>query len=353
MRRALATAVAAVVLVLSAVTADAAGREPVPTGTVEVDGQEVPVEGSFTYHYRNDDSEPEVRGLIHGVRRVDGGTVLYYSIGWNGSGKFTGSLAAKVPESPYARLHVTDLFLVDTAGLNSYAPLASEEDTFTTYATDLDSASGELRVGWAVFPELPEDVTEVQVQMPYGTSAGAVPVQDGALEPVGKEKAPYVGEGWPQLPAAADLASADPAAFTFPLLRRSGDVEGTAKVEESVEAVAVTLDANVLFASGSAELTPEASSALATVAADIAARGTGEVVVTGHTDADGSDAFNQTLSEQRAAAVLAALQPAAGSSVTFVSVGRGEAEPVGDNSTDEGKQANRRVTVVYGVKGDS
>ena len=130
-------------------------------------------------------------------------------------------------------------------------------------------------------------------------------------------------------------------------------MEGTAKVEESVEAVAVTLDANVLFASGSAELTPEASSALATVAADIAARGTGQVVVTGHTDADGSDSFNEMLSEQRAAAVLAALQPASGSNVTFVAVGKGEAEPVGDNSTDEGKQANRRVTVVYGVKGDS
>ena len=353
MRRAPVIVLAAVALVLTTVTADAADREPVPTGVVEVDGLEVPVEGSYTYHYVNDDTEPEIRGLIHGVQRIDGGTVLYYSMGWNGDGEFNGSLAAKVPESPYSLIHVTDLLLVDTAGLNSYAPLATDEDTFTTYATDLNSASGELRVGWAVFPELPADVTEVQVVMPYGTAAGAVPVQDGALEPIGEDAAPYVGEGWPQLPAAADLAKADPAAFTLPLLRRSGDVEGTAKVEESVEAVAVTLDANVLFASGSAELTPEASSALATVAADIAARGTGQVVVTGHTDADGSDSFNQTLSEQRAAAVLAALQPASGSNVTFVAVGKGEAEPVGDNSTDEGKQANRRVTVVYGVKGDS
>ena len=52
-------------VVASAVSAGAAGREPVPTGTVEVDGQEVPVEGSYTYHYLNKDTEPEIRGLIH------------------------------------------------------------------------------------------------------------------------------------------------------------------------------------------------------------------------------------------------------------------------------------------------
>jgi outer membrane protein OmpA-like peptidoglycan-associated protein len=346
-------AVAAVVLVLSAATAGAAGREPVPTGTVEVDGQEVPVRGSFTYHYGNDDSKPEIRGLIHGVRRIEGGTVLYYSIGWNGTDDFNGSLAFKVSGSPYDLLHATDLYLVDAAGLTSYGPLVSADETFATYTPDLDSGPGELRTGWAVFPELPADVTQVQVLMAYGTAAATVPVEEGALEPIGKEPAPYVGEGWPQLPDAADVAAADPAGVTFPLVRRSGDVAGTAKVEESTENVAVTLDANVLFASGSADLTPEASSALAAVGADIAARGTGEVVVTGHTDSDGSDSFNQTLSEQRAASVLAVLQPASGSAVSFVAVGKGESAPVAENSTDEGKQANRRVTVVYGVKGDS
>ncbi|WP_239069762.1 OmpA family protein [Cellulomonas chitinilytica] len=325
----------------------------VPSGVVEVDGQEVPVLGTFAYHQRNTDTNPAIRGLVHGVRRIDGGTVLYYSIGWDSPKPFEGWLAYPDSSSPYKILHATDVQLVDTAGLAAYRPLASAETTFTTLTTDLDSEGGELRVAWAVFPELPPDVTEVQVTMPYGTASGVVPVEDGALEPVGKDPAPYVGEGWPKLPTAAELATADPATRTFPLARRTEALDGATKVLESPENVAVTLDANVLFASGSAELTPQASETLATVAADIAARGTGQVVVTGHTDSDGSDAFNQTLSEQRAQSVLAVLQPISGTKVTFVGVGKGETEPVAPNSTDEGKQANRRVTIVYGVGGNS
>ncbi|MFC0714273.1 OmpA family protein [Cellulomonas biazotea] len=324
-----------------------------PSGVVRVDGQDVPVLGSFVYHQRNVDTNPEIRGLVHGVRRVDGGTVLYYSIGWADDAPFDGHLAFPDSSSPYKILHATDVQLVDPAGLVAYRPLATTEKTFTSSSTDLDSEGGELRVGWAVFPELPAGVTEVQVDMAYGTAAGTVSVEDGALEPVGKDPAPYVGEGWPALPTAAELAAADPASRTFPLVRRSEDLAGTAKIEESPENVAVTLDANVLFASGSAELTPEATQTLSTVAADIAARGTGEVVVTGHTDSDGSDAFNQTLSEQRAQAVLGVLQPASGSNVTFAAVGKGEAEPVAPNDSDAGKQANRRVTIVYGVEGTS
>ena len=115
----------------------------------------------------------------------------------------------------------------------------------------------------------------------------------------------------------------------------------------------MTLDANVLFASGSADLTPEASSALCD--------GRGRHRRSGHGRGGRdrahrlrrADSFNQTLSEQRAASVLAVLQPASGSAVTFVAVGKGESAPVADNTTDEGKQANRRVTVVYSVKGES
>jgi len=352
-RRAPVIVLAAIALVLTTASADAGDGGRVPTGTVEVDGQDVPVLGSYAFHYANGDTEPEVRGLIHGVRRVEGGTVLYYSMGWNGTEDFVATFAFPLSENPYQRAYATDVSLVDTGNLLSYAPLATDQTTFTSATGDLGSGPGELRVGWALFPELAADVTEVQVLMPFSTAAGTIPVEDGPLEPIGDAPAPYVGEGWPALPDAAETASADPARFTYDLVRRSGDLAGTAKVEESIESVAVTLDANVLFASGSAELTPEASSALSAVAADIAARGTGEVVVAGHTDSDGSDSFNQTLSEQRAASVLAVLQPAAGSNVTFVAVGKGESEPVADNATDEGKQANRRVTVVYGVEGES
>ncbi len=344
------TALVAAGLLLGA-TPSPSGGDQVPTGVVTVDGQQTPILGRFVYHEFDTDTNPEVRGLVHGVRRVDGGTVLYYSIGSKAAGDFDGSRAFPNSSFPYELNRGVDLALVDTHSLAAYRPLWTGDTTFASDTSDLDSKSGELRVGWAVFPELPADVATVQVVMPWGTAAGEVPVEDGALEPVSKEPAPYVGAGWPSVPQGSELSGADTAAVTFVLARRSSDLAQTAQVVETPQAVAVTLDANVLFASGSAELSPEAQQTLAAVAADIKERGTGEVVVTGHTDSDGSDAFNQTLSEQRATAVVGVLQPSSGSGVTFTAVGKGEAEPVAPNDTDEGKQANRRVTVVYSVQG--
>lgn len=329
-----------------AATADPAA-DALPLGTVTVDGEPTPILGSFVYHQAHDDANPEIRGLVHGVRRVDGGTVLYYSVG--AAAQFRGSMAFPTSSSPYQVNRGVDLTLVDTTSLVAYRPLWDEETTFASDYYDLDSQGGRLRVGWALFPELPTDVTSVQVTMPWGTAAGEIPVEDGALEPVSADPAPYLGEGWPAVPDGSALAQADPAAVTYDLTRRSSDLAGTAAVEETTEQVAVTLDANVLFATGSAELSPQAQSTLAAVGADIAARATGQVQVTGHTDSDGSDEANQTLSEQRAAAVLAVLQPLGGDTVAWVAVGKGESEPVATNGTDEGKQANRRVAVVYTV----
>ncbi|QTE29960.1 OmpA family protein [Pengzhenrongella sicca] len=355
-RRGLALAVAAALLLGGGAAYAASGDDDgVPTGTVDVDGQETPILASFAYHQFNTDTNPELRGFVHGVRRIEGGTVLYYSVGTPADGKadeLLGSMIFPVSMSPYKVLHGTDLKLIDAPNLTGYLPLSASEG-LTTLTTDLAGAPGELRVGFAVFAELPAGTTSVQVVMPWGTSAGEVPVEDGALEPVGTDPAPLLGEGWPALPPAAELAGIDPTSDTYTLMRRSGDMAGTAETEESPEQVSTTLDANVLFATGSAELSGEAQSALAAVAADIASRATGEVVITGHTDSDGADASNQTLSEQRAAAVLAVLQPASGSVVTFTSVGKGESEPIAENGSAEGKQQNRRVTVVYAIKGAS
>lgn len=357
-RRAAALATAAGVLLVTGAGAQAAeaGRDELPLGTIDLDGQETPVLGSFVYHQFHLDTNPEIRGLVHGVQRIEGGTVLYYSVGTpagSSASAFAGAMAFPDSSHPYDGSHGVDLALVDTQSLAAYRPLYTASETFTSATADLEAAPGELVVGWAVFPELAPDVDTVQVTMPWGTAVGDVPVGEGALEPVAQEPAPLLGEGWPEVPAAGELAGADAAAVTYSLVRRTGDEEGTSTTEESPEQVAVTLDANVLFASGSADLSGDAQQVLGTIAADIAARGTGEVVVTGHTDSDGSDTFNQTLSEQRAASVLGVLQPASGGGVTFTAVGRGEGDPVAGNDTDEGKQANRRVTVVYAVQGES
>lgn len=68
--------------------------------------------------------------------------------------------------------------------------------------------------------------------------------------------------------------------------------------------------------------------------------------VEGHTDSDGDDTSNQTLSERRAQAVVAELVKMGIASDRFTSKGRGESKPVGPNNTAEGKAANRRVEFV-------
>ena len=69
--------------------------------------------------------------------------------------------------------------------------------------------------------------------------------------------------------------------------------------------------------------------------------------IEGHTDADGDDAFNQSLSERRAAAVKAYLiAQHAVAATRLETAGFGETAPVSSNDTPEGKQQNRRVELV-------
>ncbi len=69
-----------------------------------------------------------------------------------------------------------------------------------------------------------------------------------------------------------------------------------------------------------------------------------QVLITGHTDADGQDDYNMELSSKRAMSVKSALVTHfAVSSDQLQTAGAGESKPIGDNSTPEGKAQNRRV----------
>lgn len=67
------------------------------------------------------------------------------------------------------------------------------------------------------------------------------------------------------------------------------------------------------------------------------------IEIAGHTDADGEDAFNQTLSEKRAQAVADYLVKAGLPANRFTATGYGSSQPVATNDTDEGKAQNRRI----------
>jgi OOP family OmpA-OmpF porin len=71
-----------------------------------------------------------------------------------------------------------------------------------------------------------------------------------------------------------------------------------------------------------------------------------QIAVEGHTDSDGSDAYNQDLSDRRAAAVREALVAGGVNASMITSRGFGESQPVATNATAVGKQQNRRVEIV-------
>jgi OmpA-OmpF porin, OOP family len=103
----------------------------------------------------------------------------------------------------------------------------------------------------------------------------------------------------------------------------------------------------IYFDTAKAELKPDSAEALAEMAKAIQADASGRFLIVGHTDNQGDYAYNQTLSQKRAAAVVAALTsqyniPAA----SLIAVGVGMAAPVAPNTEEAGRAKNRRVEVV-------
>jgi outer membrane protein OmpA-like peptidoglycan-associated protein len=115
------------------------------------------------------------------------------------------------------------------------------------------------------------------------------------------------------------------------------------------------VQADVLFAFDKADLTPAARAKLDEVVRELRDRRvTGSVTVGGHADARGDARYNQVLSERRARAVAAALQPLVrGLDLSLLPQGFGDSRPVAPNTKQdgsdnpEGRARNRRVTVTF------
>jgi outer membrane protein OmpA-like peptidoglycan-associated protein len=120
------------------------------------------------------------------------------------------------------------------------------------------------------------------------------------------------------------------------------DLEG-AKIERVGEGIKITFDSGLLFSSGSSGLQSKANTNLKKLAVILNKYPDTNVLVEGHTDSDGSEEFNQKLSERRANAVGNQLKSQGVISKRFTIMGYGETQPVADNESDYGKSQNRRV----------
>lgn len=118
-----------------------------------------------------------------------------------------------------------------------------------------------------------------------------------------------------------------------------------ATVERVGEGLLVTFDSGILFAFDSDVVKGDAGTNLTNLATSVKAYPETEVLIVGHTDATGADAYNQGLSERRAASAKRYLVAQGVPDVRVRVEGRGEAEPVADNASDAGRAQNRRVEV--------
>jgi len=118
-----------------------------------------------------------------------------------------------------------------------------------------------------------------------------------------------------------------------------------AKVERVGEGIQVTFESGLLFDFDSDAIKPTAGANLQELARSLNKFGNSNILIVGHTDSQGDDAYNMSLSQRRANSASAYLQSQGVPSTRVSTSGRGEAEPVASNDTEAGRAQNRRVEV--------
>lgn len=250
---------------------------------------------------------------------------------------------------PHQRL-VRSAYFLDNANRRKYEvvrdqeqqPICSEILGLASQTGDTIPPGGALTL-WAKFPAPPADTTAVTVLVPF-----APPFDDVAI----------AGAGGAAAPAEAGAAAASAGTAV------AGSVVGVEAALKDLgatvtpTAIRIALAADVLFDFDKVDLKPEAQVSLGKVATVLNAHSGARVVIEGHTDSKGADAYNQTLSEQRAASVREWLVANSGLDGGTISThGWGETRPVAhntrpDGSDDpEGRARNRRVEIVVSKGG--
>jgi outer membrane protein OmpA-like peptidoglycan-associated protein len=140
----------------------------------------------------------------------------------------------------------------------------------------------------------------------------------------------------------AERARAATAALRAQLLQQLNSVLQTT---DSPRGLVVNM-ADVLFDFAKYDLKPDTKITLAKLAGIIQAHAGLHLAIEGHTDNIGSDEANMKLSQQRGDAVRDFLVQQGLGAETVTAVGLGKAEPVASNSTNEGRQKNRRVEII-------
>ncbi|RYY19061.1 MAG: OmpA family protein, partial [Sphingobacteriaceae bacterium] len=131
--------------------------------------------------------------------------------------------------------------------------------------------------------------------------------------------------------------------------RQAAEIKQTvpgADVVREGEGLIVKFDSGILFDVNKTALKSAATNNLQNLATSMQNNPDTNIMIMGYTDNTGSDAYNQTLSVKRADAVKSAITSNGVASSRLTTQGKGEADPIADNTTEAGRAQNRRVEIV-------
>ncbi len=273
--------------------------------------------------------EGEAEGVtaeITSAKRTPGGLVLV-------TFRYRNAAAKPFPFPHDAR--VQGAYFLDSANRKKYEVVRDQHQLpLCSETKELVGQSGERLAGgtaigmWAVFNAPAESTKTITVSVPFAPPFNDVPLSGAAAG---------VGASTAVSGAVVGLEAA---------LKDLG-----AKVTETE--IRIDLSADVLFDFDKSDIKKEAEPSLQKVATVLGANSSAKVAIEGHTDGKGADAYNQTLSEQRAASVRQWLVTNAKlNAANITTKGWGKTKPVAhntkpDGSDDpEGRAKNRRVEIV-------
>ncbi len=145
--------------------------------------------------------------------------------------------------------------------------------------------------------------------------------------------------------AVGGVAGATIGAYMDKQAKELEDELENAEIERVGEGIKVTFGSGILFDVNSANLKPEATQNINKMAETLKKYEDTEILIEGHTDDTGAENYNQKLSEQRAAAVSKYLRSLGVKRSRIDEKGYGEMQPKAENTTEDGRAANRRVEI--------
>lgn len=262
---------------------------------------------------------------IHPLELIDGELVrLSISLTNNSNNHYILQDALSDGDNPYS---ANSASLIDSSSQTRH--LSHDQENGLCFCSTADDGvdSGETVDLWVMFPAPPDGVDSMTVTTPVTPPFMDVPIVESS------ESVENSGVSDPEV---------------IPLTMISDDLEDETGRQESEDEVSILLSSDVLFDTGSSDLTDDSEEIIAQVASEIDQSESSNVQVDGHADNTGTDSVNLPLSEERAEAVESAIaEEISRNGVSFETEGHGSADPIANNDTEEGRERNRRVSVTF------